>query len=149
MKRTILCVLAILLAGCAGEAQKPPVMVIGGDAQRGREVIRNFGCGTCHEIPGVRGANGRTGPPLTHWRERTYIAGNLLNNPDNLMVWVMFPDSVEPGTAMPTLGLSRAEAADIAAYLYTIKDKGLTGPPRIFSVESLNRLMPRSTRGAP
>jgi len=141
MKR-ILCILA-LLAACAGEAQKPPVLVVGGDAERGRAAIRTFGCGTCHVIPGVRGATGLTGPPLTNWRERAYIAGTLINEPNNLMFWIMFPDSVEPGTAMPTLGLSPTQAADIAAYLYTVRDEGLTGPPRLFSVDWLHRLMPR------
>jgi len=31
------------------------------------------------------------------------------------------PQSIEPGTAMPALGVSEARARDIAAYLYTLR----------------------------
>lgn len=48
-----------------------------------------------------------------------YIAGMLNNEPDNLMHWIRDPKSVNPKTAMPVLGLSAQDAADIAAYLYS------------------------------
>jgi cytochrome c len=31
------------------------------------------------------------------------------------------PQSIEPGTAMPNLGVSDGRARDIAAYLYTLR----------------------------
>jgi cytochrome c1 len=35
--------------------------------------------------------------------------------------WVKNPPAVEPGTAMPDLGLNDGQAYDIAAYLYTLR----------------------------
>ena len=83
--------------------------------------IRRHGCGSCHEIPGVKGASGLVGPPLVHWRRRSFIAGELANTPDNLMRWLRDPKAVEPGTDMPALGVTDLEARDITAYLYTLR----------------------------
>jgi cytochrome c1 len=55
------------------------------------------------------------GPPLLWWSRRTFIAGELPNTPENLVRWIRDPQAVEPHTAMPTLGLSDAEARDVAA----------------------------------
>lgn len=52
---------------------------------------------------------------------RTYIAGELPNQPENLVRWVSSPESVEPHTAMPNLGLNQQQARDVAAYLYTLE----------------------------
>lgn len=49
------------------------------------------------------------------------IAGELPNTPDNLVRWIKDPKLVEPGTAMPDLGLSDEQARDVAAYLYTLQ----------------------------
>lgn len=75
------------------------------------------GCGACHEIPGVRGAHGRTGPPLGDFRRRAYIAGRLPNGRDALVRWLLDPPAVKPGTAMPDLGLDPATADAIAGWL--------------------------------
>jgi cytochrome c len=96
------------------------VRVAGGDAGRGRETILRDGCGTCHTIPEIRAADGKVGPPLTDFAERSFIAGELPNTAPNLVRWLLDPPDVEPGTAMPDLGLSRQQAADVAAYLYTL-----------------------------
>jgi len=116
--------LALLLLtglGCEG-GKKTNVYVVytGGDWHRGKELIDQYRCGACHVIPGVRHANGLVGPPLLWWGRRTYIAGELPNSPENLVRWIRSPKSVEPGTAMPDLGLSDQEARDVAAYLYTL-----------------------------
>jgi cytochrome c len=95
--------------------------VDGGDAARGRRQIVAFGCGSCHTIPGVSGANGMVGPPLTGWSQRRIIAGEVVNTPDNLVTWITVPQSIEPGVAMPNMGVSDRQARDIAAYLYTLK----------------------------
>jgi cytochrome c2 len=93
----------------------------GGDAHRGRQLIQQYRCGACHTIPGVEDANGLVGPPLLWWGRRTYIGGELPNKPENLVRWLESPKSVEPGTAMPTLGLTEQQARDVAAYLYTLR----------------------------
>ena len=89
--------------------------------ERGRTALDGFGCGTCHVIPGVKGAVGGVGPPLTRYADRAYIAGQLSNDPQNLIRWIQNPQEVEPGTAMPDLGVGPEVARDMAAYLYSIR----------------------------
>lgn len=92
-----------------------------GDADAGRRALVRFGCGSCHTIPGVRGADAMVGPPLNSWSRRSFIAGRLPNTPENLVHWIVTPQTVEPGTAMPDLGVSEREARDMAAYLYKLR----------------------------
>ena len=109
-------------AGCrGGKAERAYGVATGGVAERGRAVIELHDCGVCHRIPGVRGARGQVAAPLTDFGRRTYIAGQLPNTPKNLVRWVMDPHGVEPGTAMPDVGLDEQEARDVAAYLYTLR----------------------------
>jgi cytochrome c1 len=73
-------------------------------------------------VPGLdapRGA-GQIGPPLAGFARRASIAGMLPNTPEQLLNWLRAPQSLKPGNAMPDLGLSDADARDIAAYLYLI-----------------------------
>lgn len=127
---TIAALIALLGAGNAacsawaelGRPREPvavPRNVTGGVPAQGQDAIRRYGCGTCHQIPGVPGANGLVGPPLSDFAHRDYIAGQLVNTPDNLVLWIMDPQAVEPGTAMPALGVTLEDARDMAAYLYT------------------------------
>lgn len=111
--------LGLLLSACADE--EPAWPVPGGDAERGKQQIAAYGCGTCHVIPGVRDARGQVGPPLTQFARRSYIAGQLPNNANDLIRWIMAPTAVEPGTAMPDLGVGPQQARDMAAYLYTLR----------------------------
>ena len=94
--------------------------VPGGDPERGRQVITESACGVCHTIPGVRGARGLVGPPLTKFGRRSFIAGHLPNTPDNLVLWVLHPQQIDPRTAMPSLGLDEGQARDVAADLYQL-----------------------------
>jgi cytochrome c1 len=111
----------IALAGCnAGEATRPYLVSTEGNAEHGKQLISSYGCGACHIVPGIQGARGLVGPPLLYFSQRTMIAGELPNTPDNLAHWIQHPRSVEPKTAMPELGLSIEQANDIAAYLYTL-----------------------------
>lgn len=114
--------LALLAAGCRGGRYAPSEQIVpGGSAQRGAQVISRYDCGSCHVIPGINGAAGMVGPPLLWFARRTFIAGELPNTPANLIRWVRNPPSVEPGTAMPVLGLDEQQARDVAAYLYTLR----------------------------
>ena len=92
----------------------------------------SYGCGTCHVIPGVRGARGHVGPPLTDFALRQYIAGAVPNEPAMLVRWIQNPQSIEPGTVMPPLGVNDADARHIAAYLYTLGAGRGLGPPHLF-----------------
>lgn len=114
---------AFLLVSTAcqgGKEQRVYAVYTGGDPARGVQAIEKYRCGACHIIPGIHNANGLVGPPLLYWSRRTYVGGEVPNNPENLEKWIMSPKSIEPGTAMPTLGLSDQEAKDVAAYLYTL-----------------------------
>lgn len=95
-----------------------------GDAQRGRQALQDYGCVACHLIPGVPNATSYVGPPLIAWSERSYIAGALTNSPANLILWIQFPEQVEPGTAMPNVGVTEDDAGHMAAYLYTLRREG-------------------------
>lgn len=112
---------AVILAGCSVlRADRAPEAGEVAEVQLGKQLIDSYGCGTCHTIPGVPGANGLVGPPLTNWSKRAYIAGSLTNTPENLTRWIHDPQSVEPGTAMPDLGVSEQEARNIAGYLFSL-----------------------------
>jgi cytochrome c1 len=93
----------------------------GGDPERGKQAIAYHGCGSCHTIPGVRGADALVGPSLERVGGRAYIGGVLQNNPDNLVRWIVDPPAVDPQTAMPNIHVSEADARDIAGYLYTLR----------------------------
>jgi len=111
-----------LATGCyGGKTVEAYSLATGGSAHRGAEVIQRYNCGACHLIPGVPGARGKVGPPLLFFSDRTFIAGEVPNTTENLIRWVRSPQSIEPNTAMPNLGLSEQEARDVAAYLYTLR----------------------------
>jgi cytochrome c1 len=114
--------ISALMAACqGGKTEGESVIVTGGSPRRGATFIRAYGCGACHTIPGIRGADGLVAPPLMSFAQRSFIAGQVPNTPDNLVQWILSPPSIEPGTAMPVLGLSPQQARDIAAYLYTLR----------------------------
>ena len=106
---------AILLVplALAAQAQSKPA----GDKEKGKLLLRQFGCGGCHRITGVADAVGNTGPSLEHFGKRVYIAGLVPNQTDNLVRFIRDPRSVDPRTAMPDLGVGEAHARDMAAYL--------------------------------
>lgn len=109
---------ATLLGACGRRPAAPTWPDFGGNADRGSVLVGRFSCGACHEISGVEGAHGLVGPPLATFSRRTMIAGVLPNTPENLVLWLRHPQHVVPGNAMPDVGLSDAEARDIAAFLY-------------------------------
>jgi cytochrome c len=94
--------------------------VTGGNPDTGRAALAEGPCGGCHQIPGVRGAKGKVGPPLSGFAGRVYIAGRLNNTPDNLIAWIENPHAIDPQSAMPPMGVSAGQARDMAAYLYTL-----------------------------
>ena len=98
-------------AGTTGTAQA------GADAGRGQRLLAQYQCGSCHAIPGVAAARGMQGPSLEAFGKRSYIAGRIPNRADALARWISAPQSLVPDTAMPNMGVSNADARDMAAYL--------------------------------
>ena len=92
-----------------------------GKVDGGKQALQRYGCGGCHRIRGVDGADGEVGPSLTGIAVRTEIAGRLVNRPDNMILWIRHPQQVDPGNGMPDLGVTEQDARDMAAYLYALR----------------------------
>jgi cytochrome c len=107
----------LILRGFKREVEPPIWETSRSETAPGRQAIIRHGCGGCHVIPGIRHATGRVGPRLTGFRDQMYIAGVLPNTPENLAAWIRSPQQFSPGTAMPNLGVTDAEAQAIAIYL--------------------------------
>lgn len=131
MKRLMIIVLALVVVVfavvltetrvTAAIAVAPTHGVTGGEPQQGRQMLVKYGCGSCHTVRGLATATGRVGPVLNGLREQGYIAGKLPNTPENLIRWIQHPQEVDPGNAMPDLGVSERDARDIASYLYSVE----------------------------
>jgi cytochrome c2 len=91
----------------------------GGDLARAPAIIRRYGCAGCHTIPGIPGGDGQVGGPLSDIKRRVYVGGVVTNSPDNLVRWIVSPQTFSPPSAMPATGISEAEARDVAAWLYS------------------------------
>lgn len=89
-----------------------------GDMTRAPALLRRYGCGGCHSIGGVPGADGQVGGSLDGLRKRVFIAGVAPNSPRALISWIVAPQSLSPQSAMPRTGITREEARDVAAFLY-------------------------------
>jgi cytochrome c2 len=86
---------------------------------RGKELLSQRGCVTCHQVTGA----GLASPPKNDPVVRTLgLALDLRfarerSDPDMLMRWLLDPAKVKHDAAMPNLGLSDADARDLAAFL--------------------------------
>jgi len=115
---------AITGAACSGAGDtgaEGSRVVRGASPEAGKQQIIRYGCGACHQIPGIKQANGLVAPPLDHFGRRGTIAGHFANTPDNLINWVNDPQGMLPGNDMPNLGVTRDEARNIAAYLESLQ----------------------------
>jgi cytochrome c2 len=111
-------ILILLLAGCKRPEAAAPVV---GDAKRGKQLIEQYGCNSCHIVPGIDGAKGMVGPSLEHVASRQIIAAKLPNSQPNMTAYIQNPQMTNPDNVMPNLGVKPDEARDIVAYLYTLK----------------------------
>jgi cytochrome c2 len=118
---------ALLAAGAAGaayvgkrnETVRKATQLTGGDPSHGPALARRYGCAGCHEIPGVPGAQGLTGPSLRDAAQRIYVAGVLPNSPETLVRFIVDPRAQVPRSAMPITGIDESGARDIVAFLHT------------------------------
>ena len=118
LRRAHLVVAALVLTATGCGASATQISVPGGSQDRGAQLVGAFGCGSCHTISGVEGADGEIGPSLVDFGDRRLIAGRIPNTLPNLLRWLENPQAVEPGTVMPDLGIEAPQARDLAAYLY-------------------------------
>ncbi|HTE39903.1 MAG TPA: c-type cytochrome [Steroidobacteraceae bacterium] len=114
---------AILLASTLSACARAPTyepQIENGNAASGKLAMRRLQCNVCHTIPGIGGTQGMVGPPLRQYRRNVYVAGKFPNTANYLVQWIANPPALSPDTAMPALGVSRDDARDIAAYLYSL-----------------------------
>ena len=115
--------LRVPVIGCialAAACKPPPETRYQFDAEaiaRGRAAVERVGCAACHEISGIDWPKGRTGPSLVGFDDVGVIAGVLPNTPANLAAFVRNAPKAKPGSTMPAMPLSPAEARDVAAFL--------------------------------
>jgi len=112
---------AVLYVQARARTQTMAEAISGGHVDAGQAAIARYGCGSCHEIPGIAGATGKAGPALAGMATRTAIAGVLVNDPPHLIAWLRRPQAILPGNGMPDQGVTESDARDMAAYLYTLK----------------------------
>jgi cytochrome c len=105
----------VLLAACSKHEAVP------GDADRGRQLVAQYGCTSCHLIPGVKGPRGMVGPSLEHMAGRATIANKFPNNVPNMTKWLQNPQAMDPTNAMPNLGVTPEDSRDMTAFLYTLR----------------------------
>ncbi len=104
-------------------SDKAPLLVQSaprGDAAKGKETFDSVGCRGCHVTEKDSAARRSEGSD-----QRDY-APNLWNvadkvTPEWAYSWVKNPKAMWPDTKMPDLRLSDAEAANVTAYLMTLK----------------------------
>jgi hypothetical protein len=100
-------------ASCESRVTLPP-RTEGADV-----LLRQYACHSCHQIESVVGPRVDTGPPLTDWSKRAYIAGMLPNTEENLARWIMDPPAINPQTLMPDLDVPPEHARAMAVFLLT------------------------------
>jgi len=94
-----------------------------GNALRGRELMEQKGCASCHEFSGVAPfAASAAPPPDTEAARAAALAPDLRFTrdrfrPDRLLGFLLNPRALKADTRMPNFEFTPAEAADIAAYI--------------------------------
>ena len=89
-------------------------------AKAGFNFVTSRNCSACHAIAGTP-ASGTVGPDLTHLASRRTLAASMPMGEGNLYGWVADPQSIKPGTKMPTIGLEPDQLHAVVAYLETLK----------------------------
>ena len=119
MKLWIAATIAVTVIGIGCSRSNAPKQDAASSQASAPELMIQYGCPTCHVIPNVPGAVGKVGPSLDDLTQRSYLAGTLQNSPNNLVHWIQHPQQIHPGTAMPEMGVTSADAARIANFLQT------------------------------
>lgn len=119
-----------------------PKRYLGGDPARGQQLVKEIGCLGCHTVKGLGGPKEREkgsrllgrydfGPDLSK-------IGSKITNPDWLFNWLLEPKTIDPLARMPRMRLSEKEAADITAFLLTLKEPPTVRPVAFTSSPNLD-----------
>jgi cytochrome c1 len=121
MALLLIVIAAVATFGCGSSVVTQAEQLTGGSVSRGKTAIGKYGCAACHTIPGIEGATAVVGPPLSNIAVRKYLAGHLVNTPDNMIKWIQHPQTIDPKNVMPEMGITDQDARDITAFLYTLR----------------------------
>lgn len=140
-KKSFLCLLTIMLVAlalvaCGGGGEEAPA-ASAGDPENGQQLYLNQGgCGACHTIEGIEGANGMVGPDHTNIATKAeQMAQELgLSGPrEYLLESIVEPNAhisedcptgpCAPGTMPQNLGdqFTEQELDDMVAFLMQLK----------------------------
>ena len=101
-------------------AQKVPPPEPTGDAAAGKDLFTRHACVGCHTIRGV--ASGALGPDLTHFGSRALFGAGLWpTTAESVAAWIKDPPALKPGSRMPNLGVTDADARALALYLTSLR----------------------------
>ena len=90
-------------------------------ATEGQRVFQTTACINCHAVAGTVAA-GQFGPDLTHLMSRDTIGSGIVpNTAENLRAWIRNPESLKPGSRMPSMQLTDSELDAVTAYLITLR----------------------------
>lgn len=103
----------------------PKAVPEGAVAKQGQKLFQESNCMGCHAIGS---SPVQVGPNLTNFGDRTKVAGILDHNKENLVDWIMHPESIKPGNNMTGNypDLSKDEVSKIAEYLLQLKPSTIT-----------------------
>jgi cytochrome c2 len=90
-----------------------------GNLERGKELIKEVGCMSCHGVEGYEQESRAIGANAAPYLSGT---GSKVNK-DWLVSWLLKPSHYNPKTIMPSFRLTKSEADDIATYLLSLKNK--------------------------
>ncbi|MGD0893461.1 MAG: cytochrome c oxidase subunit II [Terracidiphilus sp.] len=110
-------------AAWINQQEQPAVQDFAGNAAaaEGQAVFMRNACINCHAIKGTV-ATGRFGPDLTHLASRdTLASGAVENTAENLRKWIDNPNSIKPGSLMPSMHLNNHDLDVITAYLTQLR----------------------------
>ena len=94
-----------------------------GTDDEGARLFLRSGCGACHRVRGLAGAEGRSGPDLTHVGGRLSLAAATLpNDAPAFARWLRDNQHIKPQNRMPPYGiLTDAELETLAGYLDSLE----------------------------
>lgn len=115
-----------------------------GDVAKGRELVKEKSCGSCHAFTGANDFSAtftpgderqkraiRLAPDLRFTRER-FVRSQVVQ-------WLVDPLVIKRDSLMPNHGLSKTQAADVAAYLYETPLSAVEPPPVPARLPNLER----------
>jgi cytochrome c2 len=114
-------VVAYLMEKSEKKSYPPPPA---GDLESGRELFEKVGCLGCHRVgDDLRGIEGLANASYRTYGPNLDATGSKVDA-GWLYAWVRDPKAYWPQTHMPSLRLTPKEAADITAYLMSLRNDG-------------------------